>query len=245
MMDFLRRLAPARHADATRAVPLLAPRFAAAPAGPVPEHFARGLEEEAAKPHSDPGMARTPLQAAVLVQGEARRAAATVTTPKVTPLASVSGATPGEPRGLPFGDAAQPPPRLRNARDDDASPSLSATPPPRQRQDASPSPARGAQARADVAAPAPNTHRADAPIARTALPTSHAAPLSAAALAARMPARSEAPPVIHVTIDRIDVRAAPTPARAPGAQRARHGTPSVSLADYLRAGSKPPSGGAA
>jgi hypothetical protein len=60
-------------------------------------------------------------------------------------------------------------------------------------------------------------------------------PLSAVALAQRMPAKSDTT-IVHVTIDRIDVRApAPVPAPAPRAQgKPRPAT--TSLADYLRRG---------
>jgi hypothetical protein len=44
--------------------------------------------------------------------------------------------------------------------------------------------------------------------------------------------RRETPPVIQVTIDRIDIRS-PEPPRAAGAGKAPP-KPSVSLADYLR-----------
>ena len=67
-------------------------------------------------------------------------------------------------------------------------------------------------------------------------------PLSAAALQARAPdpatAKAAPAPTLHVTIDRIEVRAAvasPKPVPAPRQPKA----PAVSLADYLRAGVGP------
>jgi hypothetical protein len=69
------------------------------------------------------------------------------------------------------------------------------------------------------------------------------APLSADTLAARAARRSEpVRPVIHVTIDRIDVRAAPVPQRTAAAPRPRERAPGQSLSDYLRYGAKPPHG---
>jgi hypothetical protein len=60
--------------------------------------------------------------------------------------------------------------------------------------------------------------------------------MSAPALAERHAAAAEPRPVVHVTIDRIDVRAPAAPARPAAAPRARNAAPSVSLADYLRQG---------
>jgi hypothetical protein len=60
------------------------------------------------------------------------------------------------------------------------------------------------------------------------------APLSPQALAARTSHAAERRPVIHVTIDRIDVRAPAAPDRPKGSSRSRGASPSVSLADYLR-----------
>src|SRR5262249_4054619 len=57
-----------------------------------------------------------------------------------------------------------------------------------------------------------------------------AAPLSAAVVAGRAMAVREQPPVIHVTIDRLDVRA---PARAEPARQKPRPQPTVSLSDYL------------
>lgn len=54
---------------------------------------------------------------------------------------------------------------------------------------------------------------------------------SAPTTANEAPPEPPAPPVIHVTIGRVEVRATPTPA-AP--RRAAHSTPTLSLEDYLR-----------
>lgn len=61
------------------------------------------------------------------------------------------------------------------------------------------------------------------------------APLSERALAGRIERPRQADPVIHVTIDRIDVRAPAVPRPAPAARRTP-AEPSVSLSDFLRGG---------
>lgn len=61
------------------------------------------------------------------------------------------------------------------------------------------------------------------------------APLSERALIGRTERPRQAEPVIHVTIDRIDVRAPASPHPAPAARR-RPAEPSVSLSDFLRGG---------
>ena len=67
-------------------------------------------------------------------------------------------------------------------------------------------------------------------------------PLSAAALQARTPdaatAMAAPAPILHVTIDRIEVRAVVAAPRPAPAQR-QPTAPAVSLADYLRAGARP------
>jgi hypothetical protein len=68
-----------------------------------------------------------------------------------------------------------------------------------------------------------------------------ARPLSAAVLAERPRQETNARPVIHVTIDRIEVRSQAAAKQASPARR-RTSEPAVSLTDYLR---RPrPSGGA-
>jgi hypothetical protein len=60
-------------------------------------------------------------------------------------------------------------------------------------------------------------------------------PLSEYALAQRMQAPKNDTTVVHVTIDRIDVRA-PATAQAPHAKTRPGAMPTTSLADYLRRG---------
>jgi hypothetical protein len=62
-----------------------------------------------------------------------------------------------------------------------------------------------------------------------------AAPLSQAAVTGRVAADQQARPVIHVTIDRIEVRA-PAPASKPATIGRPRPQSTVSLADYLREG---------
>lgn len=64
-------------------------------------------------------------------------------------------------------------------------------------------------------------------------PEPRSAPLSEAAVATRPRAVRPQPPVVHVTIDRIDVRAPSSPRAAQQPSR-KPVQPSVSLSDYLR-----------
>jgi hypothetical protein len=72
----------------------------------------------------------------------------------------------------------------------------------------------------------------DAPQSRNEAATSPAPPLSQAVLASQAQRRPETPPVIKVTIDRIDIRSPEPPRAARTAKPAPK--PSVSLSDYLR-----------
>jgi hypothetical protein len=73
----------------------------------------------------------------------------------------------------------------------------------------------------------------------TAGDTMPLAPLSDGAVAARTQAHRPPAPVIHLTIDRIDVRA-PAPSRAAPPARRAPAEPSLSLSDFLAAGSPRP-----
>jgi hypothetical protein len=72
----------------------------------------------------------------------------------------------------------------------------------------------------------------DAPQSRNEAATPPAPPLGQAVLAGQAQRRRETPPVIKVTIDRIDIRS-PEPPRAVRTARPAP-KPSVSLSDYLR-----------
>jgi len=48
------------------------------------------------------------------------------------------------------------------------------------------------------------------------------------------PARGETPTIVHVTIDRVDVRAPPAPAFTPSLNQKPRAMSTVSLSDYLR-----------
>lgn len=85
-----------------------------------------------------------------------------------------------------------------------------------------------------VQSPAPPQMSPVRPVTR-ALPLSDAA-VAGRAMAAREESRDERP-VIHVTIDRLDVRAPASPA-SPAEKRRAKTQPTVSLADYLREGAR-------
>jgi hypothetical protein len=85
--------------------------------------------------------------------------------------------------------------------------------------------------------------RVASPIVPSADARDDRAPLSQSAVAARMTPQSDRPAVVHVTIDRIDVRApASTDDRSKPA-RSRAPSSSPSLAEYLRARSSSRRGG--
>jgi hypothetical protein len=68
-------------------------------------------------------------------------------------------------------------------------------------------------------------------------PVTRAAPLSDAIVAGRAMSAREEGPVIHITIDRLDVRPPASPETAAERRRPRS-QPTVSLSDYLREGSR-------
>ncbi|HYI49237.1 MAG TPA: hypothetical protein VEX35_12315 [Allosphingosinicella sp.] len=117
----------------------------------------------------------------------------------------------------------------------DAPPELDAASPPPLPESA-PAPAQASvlavQASHGRAAAVPAARRAAAPSDPSETPF---APLSDGAVASRSAAARQVAPAVHVTIDRIDVRA-PAPARpAPAARRAPV-EPRLSLSDFLAAG---------
>lgn len=243
MMDFARRLAPPRDADATRAVAVLPSRYG----GGSP------LRSSPATMHGDgegpPGLlvgAMEPMQVAASRLDPARTPAAEARGQRLSAIPSSAPSGEAAPRdaAMPMsrslGDTGDVHPADRRplhlpSRDTQAPVPLGGvaaaivTPELAQVQNALPP--RFAGLRPISARPAAMQH---APTRR---------PLSEAALAARSARTSEPRPIVQVTIDRIDVRAPATPPRAMAPQK-RIATPSVSLSDYLRARGAAPSGGA-
>lgn len=214
-MDFLRRLAPLRDTDATRAVAVLPSRFAsegptrAAGAAPVSQ---RSLGEGAFAPAQEAITSHPPAvaRAEQRLQGAAEPARAEPLHPHgVQPKLSE--------RWLPAARAI--PVAAARASDD--------------RKPVSPHRVLATDAQSLAAAPvaAPEVHASPVPPLRDRVNP----PLSQAVVAQRASSSRDESPVVHVTIGRIDVVAGtPTPParRSPKAPRA----PTVALADYLRAG---------
>lgn len=225
-MDFLRRLAPLRDTDATRAVAVLPSRFssatalhgASAPAsstGPFDEGaFVRRREAAAAQRSSMAAVA--PRQ----VGGEPPRDLSLQA--HVVPLHAAYAQPSAQWR--PPAEA----PTIAGAIAAARAPGDHRFTPPLQASLADPQPA------ALPAAPAGH-HPAAVPPAQARI----GAPLSQAVVAQRALASGGDSPVVHVTIGRIDVVAG-TPPPAPAARRGPKAPrpAAVSLADYLRAGSR-------
>jgi hypothetical protein len=217
-MRFFARLAPA--ARAQHAVqPALPPRFAG-PSANVPEIDAEspGAPVSATSPDAHEPERREPREAPRAPPHDtapdraprAHRDAIDVSEPaNAHDPARVSPAlTPTLAPTVAVRSAVVPIPRAPHARDADAAPQA-----------------------LDGARPLARAQPVDVPAAPM---PQH--PLGALALAQRMhPAKSE-PTVVHVPIDRIDVRAPAAP-KAPRAAAKPRAAPSLSLADYLR-GSK-------
>jgi len=251
MMDFLRGLAPKPHTDTSCAVAVLPSRFAMErPLSAVPAASASveaiGTESKSqivdehrrqtvAQLGSDaPTGWRTSTTTAVdpqAVQGsatdriEAGRPIASVPLGRdrgtAIPGARARSAAPADllpGEGL---DAARSPavPALMGLRDEPrAVPTMAGTPP---------LVVRSARAHdSDAAAYVPLAARAQAP-------------LSAATVASRIVSRVEERPIVHVTIDRIEVRAPASPQHATPRAKTRANLPRLSLGDYLRGARRP------
>jgi hypothetical protein len=232
MMDFLRGLAPRRDGDASWAVPVVPSRFSESRplllAAPPPVHTP-GLDTEVAQP-------LPPVMRARTAPPTSRPAHDSAVTEAPAPTAAIAL------------QAARP----ERAQDLDVRPIVLRQPPARvitaplvehasaseiSRRDTEPPPA--ARAATPLVLARVTARLAGTPaVERTDAAATVSAPLSAAALAER-PAPAAAPPVIHVTIDRIEVRApaASRPAAAPARSRAH--AASVSLTDYLRRSRNP------
>ena len=231
-MDFLRGLAPRRDGDTSWAVPVVPSRFSES----------RPLLLATPPPVDTPGLDAEVAQPLPLVM----RARTAPPTSRPTHDGAVTEApAPTAPIAL---QAARPEP----AQDLDVRPIVLRQPPARvispplvehasasqiSRRDTEPPPA--ARAATPLVLARVTARLAGTPaVERTGAASTVSAPLSAAALTER-PAPAAAPPVIHVTIDRIEVRApaASRPAAAPARSRAH--AASVSLTDYLRRSRNP------
>jgi len=225
MMDFLRRLAPAREADATRAVAVLPSHFAsesplraitghAAPAQRLDDDEASPLDDESSPPAASIAFAaqRRPVMSVQPFQAAARAPGVEPTRPDTRKAVSSTHA----PAEVPSIDAPDPG-TFPNTHD--ANP-----------------------ARAKLVGPALQNFTvalaADHRLQGATAPPAHprpALPLSQAILAQRTLQARDDNQVVHVTIGRIDVVANTAPAPA-----VRHSpTPrqaTVTLADYLRGG---------
>jgi hypothetical protein len=248
-MDFLRALSPHAERATPRTSAILPSRFA----GTTPLHYVPVPPPVAAEPldaESRPNAADAPARPAMASpeRFEARavedgdrvptRRQRDDVNPRVavspTPLADMAPrverlAPPDDRRGLDV-------PRLRESPL--SSPHLPDTRGRQIDRDAPPGQSR-------TAGPAFQTQRArtDSPRVTVAqAPNAVPAPLSSAAVATRAAQQTNHRPVIHVTIDRIDVRAPASPPAALPARR-RTAAPRTSLSEYLRGGGSRSGGG--
>jgi len=228
--------------------PALPPRYGALEAGgPIP-----GTEDAGAEPGATPWTASPRAAAAGFAgaAGESVRGAA----PPVSP--------PGEPAPRPAAEAFAAPistaSRQGAPRPADVRPRRSPRSPARAAEPSEIPSTNSRELQGDVPAPTPPSpaealirpqvagplrvaavggpRQAPAPSPSAPTPI---APLSDGAVAGRTRAGRAPPPVIHVTIDRIDVRAPAQSRPVPTARRAP-AEPSLSLSDFLAAGSPRP-----
>jgi len=244
MMDFARRLAPLRDTDITRAVAALPSRFAGdsplrVGAAPPPVD-SEGLSPSTPSPAADalPAQVASPIgvdavhvpTAAAAAPRDVRqprhandspsRKDDAVARPMIAPRHAVPAATDDRRPDAEHHRASAP-----------AHPTAAATEAP------APPVMQSVGVRSTVAQAAAAVPFASSPSAAVS-----SQPMSRAALAARTSQAAEPRPIIHVTIDRIEVRAPAAPPR-PALARPRAAAPSVSLGDYLRART-PKAGGA-
>lgn len=233
MLHFLRMLAP-RHGDALRSASPV--RRIAAAAWPVDDGAPVVVDDRAAAPG-----ALTATTAPLRDEAAADTTAARGSPDVGPPTLRADGANPGAPRGesAPDGPRGVPAPAKRVERDLEPVPravpprDATASPkaPPRRSLDAVRSTAASDEAPRAPFAATPRAERTAAAPAASA-PAAPISPFTVSLSAAR--AAPAAPPTIHVTIDRIEVRAPSTPVPTTRPARPRPSPPSPSLHDYLR-----------
>ena len=234
MMDFARRLAPASAADASRAVAVLPSRFGGEspsavgvatpqverPAAPSLDGVPRELQP------ADGGDAAHVVRAPSREPSGAVRSAGLALREMRLPMVSAAPTEriDEERAAAPRGPSSMVPMRSAVARPI-AQPAVT-------RPSTSPAAAEGT-ARGEASSGAIGSSPMSRPTAPQ--PPAPRRPLSDAALAARSAQAVPPPrPIVHVTIDRIEVRAPAPSARPTPAAPQRSATPSVSLGDYLR-----------
>jgi hypothetical protein len=251
MMDFLRRLAPSREPAAGRAVAVLPSRYAsdhplrAAPSASMTTEDEGAQDFRSPSPHAvaPPAVDSAAAHQTVSTEAALPPPAARTDAGRVPLDRSDSRGISRPPRRGPADGTAFDVAVRRHVED--------AQPDDRAREPAAPRRVEPAPREAAFAAevlpvsPAPRRRRTP--------PTSAVLPVSMASAAAGIPhpafpARvrlpADPPTVIHVTIDRIDVRAPATPQSSAASARSRTSAPSVSLGDYLRARRPGRAGGA-
>jgi hypothetical protein len=242
-MDFLRRLATPRESTAGRAVAILPSRYANdRPLRAAPLALSTSEDERQDRgpvvnppggeaPAADAAAARqTPGAEGVPPQPSARTGPARPPTDSPVAREISSPALEGPPEAT-AGGAAVRRPAEATSRDGRA---LRRPAAPRHNESA---PSQAALAPREFAVSSAPRRRG-APQAATALPASVASAATAAArpvLTRRERPPANQPPVIHVTIDRIDVRAPAAPRTPAASATSRAIAASVSLGDYLRA----------
>jgi len=227
MMDFARRLAPMHDGDASRAMAVLPSRFAgeregAAALDSAADHGEPPWREAGATPQmAERSDASAPSRHDGLAPAQAAGAPA-ITTPRSAPSVKVR---------VDAGRQHEGPSATAPMASVAARASVAATPHEMPSSIATSAVPHTAELSGADAAPA-TPMRAIAAGAMPIAPTTRQ-PLSDAVLAARH-AIEPSRPVVHVTIDRIDVRAPSTAAREAATPRPRQTASSVSLGDYLR-----------
>lgn len=254
-MDFLRRLAPLPEGDTTRAVAALPSRFAsesplrapavAAKSKPISKGVALAriprLTSASGTMHTsaDSAGAHRPLQPEPAGQSAIERL---VTDPRPLAMSRPADAAPAHREGRYESIAPRSTVRPQTQGIDAEG--------PRQVMHSGP---RGPELEAYAGFITETSAVAAAPVqpqrmpsvgSAPVVPTRMVSPLSEAALATRTTQAREQRPVIHVTIDRIEVRAPASPERRAAPVKPRAASPTVSLSDYLRARGPTQPGGA-
>ena len=239
-MDFLRGLAPHHGNDATRAVPAVPSRFESDPLlRAVPSRTQRRDVDEETEATRASRITPPPIsselqpirsEASTQESGPVRPAGGATTPASVG--AAIETSRPvkpsDNPRGLPPAKIGVLPSSATNL----ARHQYWMRPEPAELAVTAKAAAEPHGERAGPGIPRPLVAPAVSPRHTTTVPE---APLSRQRVEAHVEQRAERRTVVHVTIDRIDVSARPTPDQPKPPARSRRATPSQPLTEYLRA----------